>query len=302
MMNPALWQLFLDAAEVGSLSKVAHARETTQPHISRQISALEAAFGAKLFQRTGRGVALTAQGERILPKVRTWLTHTQSLENEILSTAAHPIGLVRLGILPSVANPFASTLLAQLKQKHPLISLRVHEGQGAQLEHGLEAGTLDLAIFLRGGKPDPRSALSLSLVQSETFLVGRIGDTLTAKQSVKFSRLDGVPLVTFCRPSTWRDQLDHHARAAGITLNVALEADSLALQLAMVAEGGMYALLGRYAIAPALREKTIQVAQITEPAIRRQLSLVAARTGEHTPACRAVIEATQKLARSMFVD
>jgi LysR family nitrogen assimilation transcriptional regulator len=40
-MDYAAWKLFLDAAELGSLSKVALAYGTSQPHISRQISELE---------------------------------------------------------------------------------------------------------------------------------------------------------------------------------------------------------------------------------------------------------------------
>ena len=72
-MEYAAWKLFIDAAELGSLSKVAVAYGTSQPHISRQISELEQECGGRLFQRTGRGVVLTELGQRIAPKVRAWL-------------------------------------------------------------------------------------------------------------------------------------------------------------------------------------------------------------------------------------
>ena len=61
-MDYAAWKLFTEAAELGSLSKVAVAYGTSQPHISRQISELEHACGGRLFQRTGRGVLLTELG------------------------------------------------------------------------------------------------------------------------------------------------------------------------------------------------------------------------------------------------
>ena len=64
-MDYAAWKLFVDAAELGSLSKVAVAYGTSQPHISRQIGELEQECGGRLFQRTGRGVVLTEFGQRI---------------------------------------------------------------------------------------------------------------------------------------------------------------------------------------------------------------------------------------------
>src|ERR1700730_8900155 len=64
-MDYAAWKLFTEAAELGSLSKVAVAYGTSQPHISRQISELEHECGGRLFQRTGRGVLLTELGQRM---------------------------------------------------------------------------------------------------------------------------------------------------------------------------------------------------------------------------------------------
>ena len=133
-MDYAAWKLFIDAAEAGSLSKVALAYGTSQPHISRRIRELEKACGGRLFQRTGRGVVLTELGERITPKVRAWMAGTEQLENDVRASAGTPIGKVRIGSLPSTAHPLVSTLYRRLKAQYPLIQLVVREGQGAQLE------------------------------------------------------------------------------------------------------------------------------------------------------------------------
>ena len=143
------WKLFIDAIELGSLSKVAVAYGTSQPHVSRQMGELERECGGRLFQRTGRGVVLTELGERVAPKVRAWLASTDQLANDINTTAGKPIGRVRLGILPSAAHPLVSTLCRRLQERYPLVQLSVREGQGAQLETWLENGSLDLAILFR---------------------------------------------------------------------------------------------------------------------------------------------------------
>ena len=103
-MDYAAWKLFMDAAELGSLSKVAEVYGTSQPHISRQLSELENECGGRLFQRTGRGVVLTELGQRVAPKVRAWLAGTDQLVNDIHTASGKPIGVVRIGILPSTVN------------------------------------------------------------------------------------------------------------------------------------------------------------------------------------------------------
>ncbi len=148
-MDYAAWKLFIDAAELGSLSKVAVAYGTSQPHISRQIGELEQECGGRLFERTGRGVVLTELGQRIAPKVRAWMASTDQLANDVRTSAGTPIGKVRIGSLPSTAHPLVSTLYKRLKERYPLIQLAVREGQGAQLETWLEDGSVDLAILYR---------------------------------------------------------------------------------------------------------------------------------------------------------
>jgi LysR family nitrogen assimilation transcriptional regulator len=295
-MEYAAWKLFIDAAELGSLSKVALAYGTSQPHISRRIGELERKCGGRLFQRTGRGVVLTELGERIAPKVRTWMASTEQLENDVHSSAGTPIGKVRIGSLPSTAHPLVSTLYKRLKEQYPLIQLTVREGQGSQIETWLEDGSVDLAILFRTS-PTPRNG-DTYLIETATYLVSAAGDPLTARPTVPFSALNNLPLVSFCRPSTWRDQLEEFGAARGVKLNVVLEADSLGLQTQIVSEGGIYTLLGAYAIAAAPKERRLQTSKLVSPVVTRHIALAMSRHGELTLACRTVMQVTREIAKS----
>jgi len=295
-MDYDAWKLFVDAAELGSLSKVAVAHRTSQPQISRQISELEREYGARLFQRTGRGVVLTELGQRVAPKVRAWLTSTEQLANDVRTSAGTPIGTVRIGSLPSTAHPLVTTLYYRLKKRYPLVQLSVREGQGAQLETWLEDGSVDLAILYRSG-PSPRNG-DTYLVETPTYLVGAHGDNLTSRPTVPFSALDKLPFVLFCRPSSWRNRLEQLGTEKGITLNVVLEADSLSLQTQVVADGNIYALLGPYAIAAASRNLRLQSSRIVDPSVTRHIALAMAHHGELTLACRTVMQITKEIASS----
>lgn len=296
-MDYATWKLFIEAAEMGSLSKVAAAHGTSQPHISRQIGELEKQCGARLFQRTGRGVVLTELGQRIAPKVRLWMANTDQLVNDIHSTAGKPIGSVRIGILPSTAHPLVSTLHYRLKERYPLIQLSVREGQGAQLESWLESGSVDLAILFRHG-PGAKNG-DIYLAETETYLVGAAGDALTAGPTVEFSALHNLPLVMFCRPNSWHDRLGQLAAEHGIQLKVVVDADSLNLQMHIVADGGAYALLGPYAAAVATHERRLQASRIIRPAIKRYVALSLPRHGELSLACRTVMRTVEEIAGSL---
>jgi LysR family transcriptional regulator, nitrogen assimilation regulatory protein len=298
-MDYAAWKLFSDAAELGSLSKVALAYGTSQPQISRRISELEQECGGRLFQRTGRGVVLTELGQRIAPKVRAWMASTDELANDVRASAGTPIGKVRIGSLPSTAHPLVSTLYKRLKERYPLVQLAVREGQGAQIETWLEDGSVDLAVLYRTSE-QPRNG-DTYLVETPTYLVSAAGDPLTARPTVRFSALHNLPLVLFCRPSSWRNHLEQIGAGRGVSLNVALEADSLSLQTYIVSQGGIYALLGPYAIAAASKDRRLQSAKLVDPVVTRHIALAMSRHANLTLACRTVMQLVREIAKSGVV-
>lgn len=275
---------------------MATAHGTSQPHVSRLIGELEQMCGGRLFQRTERGVVLTELGQRIAPKVRAWLANTEQLTNDIHTSAGTPIGTVRIGSLPSTAHPLATTLYYQLRERYPLIQLMVREGQGAQLETWLEDGSVDLALLYRTS-PTPRNG-DVYLAETSTYLVGAAGDQLTSQPTVPFSALHNLPLVQFCRPSSWRNHLEQLGAGHGVSLNVALEADSISLQTHIVAGGGLYALLGPYAVEAASKTCALQSSKLVDPTIDRFIALAMSRHGQLTLACRTVMEVTREIARS----
>jgi LysR family transcriptional regulator, nitrogen assimilation regulatory protein len=295
-MDPAAWKIFIDAAELGSISKVAVSHGTSQPQISRLISELERDCGGRLFQRTGRGVLLTELGERIAPRIRAWLASTEQLANDVRNAAGTPIGRVRIGSLPSTAHPLLTTVFMRLRQKYPLVNLAVREGQGAQLDTWLEEGSVDLAILFRVN-PLPRNG-DTYLFEAPTHLVSAAADPLTSKPTVEFSALHNLPLVLFCRPSSWRNHLEQVAVEHDVSLNVALEADSLSMQTNIAAAGGIYALLGPHAIAAALKTTRLQSSKLVAPTVSRYVALAMSPRGKSTLACQTVMQVIRETVKS----
>ncbi|HEY5863762.1 MAG TPA: LysR family transcriptional regulator, partial [Casimicrobiaceae bacterium] len=74
--------------------------------------------------------------------------------------------------------------------------------------------------------------------------------------------------------------------------------DSLTVQARMVAGGGLYALLGRYAVTAASKELPIRAARIVEPTLKRRIALAMSRHGGLTLAMRSVMRETQDIVRA----
>jgi DNA-binding transcriptional LysR family regulator len=221
---------------------------------------------------------------------------TEQLASDVRASVGTPIGKVRLGSLPSTAHPLVSTLYKRLKEQYPLIQLAVREGQGSQLETWLEDGSVDLAILYRASG-EPKGG-DVYLVETSTYLVSAADDPLTARPTVPFSALNNLPLVLFCRPSSWRNYLEQIGAQHDVSLNVALEADSLRLQTQIVSEGGMYALLGPYAVSGAPKDCRLQSAKLVDPVVTRHIALAMSRHGTMTLACRTVMQVAREIVRS----
>jgi LysR family nitrogen assimilation transcriptional regulator len=291
------FKLFLEVAEVGSLTKVAAQRQTVQSHISRQISAFERQCGGPLFRRTGRGVALTELGQHVAVKARLWISQTEEFMADIRQSARIPMGEVRLGILPSAAHPLMTRVFARLHQEYPQIRLNVREGQGGELDAMLDAGSVDMAILFRYDRPRQGDEMLLATVG--TYLVSGPGLALTQGETVEFKRLQGLPLVLPRRPAHWRAILDETARSQGFELNAIIEADSLRLQKEVVAEHPhLYALLGPFSIDPELRTGRLQAAKVLGPDLRRHITLALPRQGQLTQASRIVSQLIQQTVKT----
>jgi LysR family nitrogen assimilation transcriptional regulator len=280
------WNLFAKVAEHGSLTRAASALGAAPSAISRQISHLEQDCGGRLFNRTGRGLTLTALGERILPRINSLLAEAERLAIEIDSSAGIPSGEVRIGLVPSLGDPLVSNLFSMVRKRFPEVRLHFIEGSSGQLDAALVDGSIDMAVLFRFSKAEAGDEQPLARV--DTFLAGPIGDPITRKATVQFARLDQLPLVLPDMPNGLRVVLDQHARKCGITLSVILEANSLLIQRNLAGAGTAHAILAGPAVWKEMRAGLLQASRIVNPDIERIITLASSKRRPSTLACREV--------------
>ncbi|MDD3937631.1 LysR family transcriptional regulator [Rhodoferax sp.] len=270
-MNLESLKLFVQLAELGSMTKVAFAQDCIQSVISRRVTAIERECGAKLFYRTGRGVALTDFAEAMLPRIKALLADAEQISNEMKAGAGVPIGEVRIGLLPSLSSPTIQTLFRRIHERFPGVLLHIFEGSNGQIDEWLNSGRVDIGILFRYGGSVANQEQVLGVV--DTYLVGKAGDRLTSKPTIEFDKLSDVPLVLPGAPNGLRLTLEQFAKRANINLRIVMEADSLPLQKEFAASGCAYAVLGGHAISREVNAGILQASRIIDAKLVRTVVL-----------------------------
>jgi DNA-binding transcriptional LysR family regulator len=270
------WRAFLAIADLGSLTRASLFLNINPSLLSRHLNALERDCGARLFNRTGRGVSLSETGHRLFPLACELLQQAQTLESAIRDASRELVGRVTIGSLPSITNPIAGKLYAHMRAHHPGIRVKILEGSSGQVEEWLADGRVDAAIFYRYGGTLPEHEQSLCTVES--YLVGAAGDRLTATAEVPFAALDGLPFILPSAPNGLRTTLDALARKHRIQLEPLIEADSLPLMRSVVASERVYTVLPLHAVWTDVEEHKLQAARIISPDLRRIVALSYANT------------------------
>lgn len=286
-MDLQKFEIFTCIHEHGSLSKAALAQGALPSVLSRQLAALEKDCGGKLFHRTGRGMVLTELGARVLPRVQSTLAEYHRLMHEIQAQEGVISGSVRVGIVPSLAQPIAAALFRDLQQQYPQVRLQVLEGATGQLDAWRSNDLVDITVLFRAGNSELHNEDSLGEV--ETYLVGARGDAVTAKPAVAFADLSGLALVLAPMPNGLRADVEEAARKRNVALRIVLETNSLTVQTELAAKGGAYTILAGHALARQM-DVGLQASRIVEPSIVRTIALGIA---SHRPASLA----TRQVAR-----
>ena len=137
-MNTEKCKVLLEAIKMGSLSAAAENLGYTPSGITRAVNALEKELGFPVLARTAKGVALTKDGERIVPALRElvrWDQHVQELGAQIRGLVA---GEISVGAYFSVAANWLPPIIRAFQEKYPNIRIHVAEGGNSQLHDWLD--------------------------------------------------------------------------------------------------------------------------------------------------------------------
>lgn len=237
-----LLRSFLAIAQAGTLSAAAARVGRTQSALSMQMQRLEDAAGQTLLHRTGRGVRLTRQGERLLAHAQRILSSHDEALADLAGTGL--AGALSLGCPDDYAAAFLPHLLRGFATQHPLARIDVLCAPSPRLRERMAARAIDMALV---SVPVPEAGAT-----SPATLLRREPLVWVASPGAEALQQRPLPLAL-----SDPDVLDHRAACEGLArvglpYRLAYASGSLTGLVAVVRAGTAVAVLTRCAVPPDL--------------------------------------------------
>jgi LysR family cyn operon transcriptional activator len=233
LMNLRHLRTFIAVVDASGVARAAARLNMTQPTATRQIEALEAEFGVPLFDRIGRRVHLTSEGEDLLVRGRRLLAEADALSERASALKRGEIGLLRIGTTPQTIESLLVDFLAQYRPRHPGIEICLIEDGGLRLPARLEQGDVHLTIMPEGDERFQARWLfpmHVIAVMASNHRLGR-RDVLEVKE------LSDEPLLLLSRRFGSREWFNAACQIARIRPRVFIESGAPQTLIALAAGG-----------------------------------------------------------------
>jgi LysR family hydrogen peroxide-inducible transcriptional activator len=235
--SPRQLRYLVTLSETLNFRKAAELQFVTQSTLSAGIKELEKLLGTTLLERDKRSVRLTPVGEQVVERARKLLAEAEDLVM-IARGAQQPLsGLLRLGVIPTIAPFLLPAILPVARQTYPKLQLYLREDLTERLIEQLHAGELDFALIAL--PYETGDAVVAELFRDEFWFVSRDDDPLSRLKQIAVREIDPDRVLLLEEGHCLRE---HAIQACGTSRmsrrEGGLEATSLYTLLQMV-EGGL---------------------------------------------------------------
>ncbi|WP_430443281.1 MAG: LysR substrate-binding domain-containing protein [Pseudomonas piscis] len=278
---------FLAVAHSMSFALACERLHLSQSALSLTIKALEEGLGGRLFTRNTRNVALTPEGEALLPLARRLIADWDNAEDEMRQRFTLQRGRVTLAAMPSFAGNLLPPILKQFRARYPQVNVTVNDVINEQVLEMVRDREVELGVAF---EPQDSTSLAFTPLYVDRFVaVVSRESSLAQRSEIDWQTLLQEPFITLQRPSTVRVMLEEHLRAQGVQLPVEFESHQLATVGRMVASG-----LGVSAV-PALcagqmRELGGHCITLGEPVVERAIGVLTKPGEELSTAAQALFD------------
>ena len=292
MLNLVHLSVLAAVARHGSVTEAAKELRYSQPSVSHHLSRLEAATGAKLVRRVGRGIRLTPEGELLAARAAEIVGRVEAATSELAAQVGLRTGRVRLAANASVLATIVPAAAAGLAEAHPGVTLNVVDRHPVEALQMLRRGEIDIALAPRhAGAPLEDEGFRMVHVADDTvhLVSRRAGDTVADHRHSAW-----IGGCQWCQ-----GELTALCRRHGFAPRIESVCDDMVVVQALVAAGvGVTTLPGL-----SLRAHRLPDVHTTEiPGFTRRIHAVTYGEPPDPPATAALIRAIQASTTAMHQE
>jgi len=280
-------ETFISVARLLSFSRAADKRFRTQPAISSQIRLLEEEVGAKLLDRSGGKVSLTASGKLFLKFSEELLESRKAMLSGIAETERVPRGEIVVGANEGTCLHILPEVFAEFKKQYPDVNISIRRSDYAKILESVIDNSVDFGIV---SLPVDDTRLKVVLIhRDELVIIAPPQHPLAKKQSATVSEAAKFPLVVPKGGHT-RDALEDLFFERKLKPRYIMELDSSELLKRFVAADAGVGFIARSNVIEDVRANSLVTITISDGTIRRDLALVFRKDKSLSRAARAFID------------
>lgn len=274
-------RVVIAVAESGSISAGSERLQLAVAAASARISALEAALGIRIFERSPRGVELTPAGRMLVQRGRELLDGADRLATDLRGWSLGLAGHVRLLVNASALLQDLPQRLEAFMREHHRIHVDVEERMSPEILTALLEGRADIGVV--DTVAPARGLAFYPCFQDDLALVVPAAHPLAGASELRLQQLVDEPFIVLAGSNAVRSRLFNAAAALGEPIKVRMQMRSFDAASRMVAAGLGVAVLPAQAIRPQLAHLPIRAVPLAEDWARR-MHYVALRTGDDASA------------------
>lgn len=201
--------------ECGNFYTAAEKCHVSQSAISQQIKKLENELEVKLLDRHNRTFTLTAAGEHFYRKSLIIRSDIEQLIRETKRLESSDTYTLRLGCYKGYHGDEFSNAIAHFSEKYPKVNVQVTVSSHEELYHGMENGTIDLALN------DQRRAFSgaynnVVLSESRTYIEIAARNPLSHLEQIEIEELKNTPCILVINSANKQEEQDYYDSIVGL--------------------------------------------------------------------------------------
>ncbi len=291
-------ETFLEVARLSSFSRAAEKRFRTQPAISSQIRSLEEEVGAKLLDRSGGKVSLTASGKIFQKYAEEALDARKATFVAIAETERVPRGEIIVGANEGTCLHILPEVFGEFKKLYPDVSVNITRADYSKVLESVIDNSVDFGVV---SLPVTDNRLTVVPIhRDELVVIAAPQHPLSKLRSVTVQDVAEFPLVV-PKVGHTRDALDEMFHERRLKPRYAMELDSSELLKRFVAVDIGVGFISRSNVAEDVLAKVLVAVTLTDAHIRRDLALVFRKDKALSRAALAFIDIAVRIKNAELV-
>lgn len=285
---------FMKIAELGHLGRASEVLHISQSALSKCIDRLEAAYGAELFERVGRGIRLTSAGQLLCERSQLVERVLDETQRQTSSMGKGLSGVIRVGAAATTAEFVLPTACRELQAQAPEVLLELQIGMNDVLHDSLRKGGLDIVLGPLGTlAPGGDEELTQLPIMDDQVVVAASAHHPLAGQHVPMAALGDYRWMLSPPSVATRQWLEAAFQSNGLPPpKVAIVSSSLASTRNLIIESGLLSFVSRRNLIGAGADGLVEVPNALTT-MHRRFGVVHRTHAYLSPATRRFIEILQ---------